>query len=55
MIYIYNYSRFLLYLQGHENFILKHDKKKQATVEFITIIIIIVIRPDELKWFTYID
>ncbi len=29
MIYIYNYSRFLLYLQGHENFILKHDKKKR--------------------------
>jgi hypothetical protein len=29
MIYIYNYSRFLLYLQGHENFILKHDKKKK--------------------------
>lgn len=28
MIYIYSYSRFLLYLQGHENFILKHDKKK---------------------------
>jgi hypothetical protein len=31
MIYIYNYSRFLLYLQGHENYKLKHDKKKEKT------------------------
>jgi len=36
------------------NLSMTKKKKKQATEDFITIIIG-VIRPDELKWFTYID